>query len=353
MTALAVLLLAATSASAQTPSTAVSRVMKKVDALLASEAGKDAREASDKDKAAEALSKDLKPLGWRAAVPLGIEARAKGRSPKAKLIAVEFLGLLSDPAAFAPLEEVLRDGEQPSVVRAAAAQSLPSQGLPGAEVSRALCGALTPGLDREVQDQILLALNGLGCPEPAMLVAAARAYGPRPDGRDLDSAKKAIEALGRSRGEASANALLGLVAYFPPRGDARAAAILALDSRRAEIASWRAVEAAPVVQEALRSENQRWDTMLPLVRLAAALGPRLNADLARLSRHLDAEVLVTAAEALAEQKDPAALPEFEKIVAGAMTDPRFSPQDGRPDPAALLARLEKAVAALKRAQTAR
>ncbi len=91
--------------------------------------------------------------------------------------------------------------------------------------------------------------------------------------------------------------------------------------------------------------------MLTLVRLAADFGPELAPALARLARHPDAEVLVEAAEGLVRQKDRdaarRALPELEAVAAGALTDPRFSPKDGRPDPAVLLERLEKAVAALK------
>jgi hypothetical protein len=91
--------------------------------------------------------------------------------------------------------------------------------------------------------------------------------------------------------------------------------------------------------------------MLVLVRLAAAYGPELAPALGRLSGHPDAEVLVEAAEGLVRVKDRdaarRALPAFEAVVAGALSDPRFSPKEGRPDPAELLARLEKAVTALK------
>lgn len=352
MTALAALLLLASPASAQNASAVVDRTMRKVDILLASESGKDAREAADTDKAAERLFAEIKPLGWRAAAPLGAAAREAARPPKSRLIAVSFLGLLADPAAFRPLEAVLRDEAQEPYVRAAAAQSLPGQGLDAKTTSKALCSALVPMPPREVEDAVLVAVAPFGCAEADGLAAAARAFGPRPAGRDLGTARKALEALGRSRGGSTARALLDLVVYFPAGGDARAAAILALDARRAELAAWREADAAPVVEDALRTETSRPDVMVPLVRLAAAMGPRLAPSLERLSRHADAEVLVEAAEALAAQGRVKALPALKDAVAGAMTDPRFSPKEGRPDPAVLLSRLDKAVAALEKTKGA-
>ena len=64
----------------------------------------------------------------------------------------------------------------------------------------------------------------------------------------------------------------------------------------------------------------------------------------------DAEVLAEAAEALVVFKRVETIPVLETVVAGALHDPRFSPQDGRPEPAASLARIEKAVAALRRSR---
>lgn len=104
------------------------------------------------------------------------------------------------------------------------------------------------------------------------------------------------------------------------------------------------------MSEALRSESDRFDTVIPLIHLASALGPETAPALSRLARHPDAEVLAEAAEALVAFKRVETLPALESVVAGAMNDPRFSPKEGRPDPAVSLARLEKAVAALRRAR---
>lgn len=347
----ALLLALALPASAQTPQAVVERTMARAGKLVAAQKGKDAWERRDLDRAAQALYADIKPLGWKAAPALGAAVFDRKRPAKVRLFAVSFLALIRDPAAFAPLEDILLDPEQDPGVRALAAQSLPGQGASDAAVSGALCAALTQKeLPREVLDNVMLALSRYGCTEPAALARVARSFGPRPAGKDLAVAAAALAALGRSRGSASGKELLALASYFPARGDARAAALKALDARRAELAAWLAPETLPVVVEALRSESDRWDTMLALIRLAVALGPDAAPALSRLADHPDAEVLADAAEALALFKRVEALPELEAVVAGALSDPRFSPKEGRPDPAVLLARLEKAVDALRRAR---
>lgn len=347
----ALLLALSAPASAQTPHAVVAKVMARAEKLVAAQKGKDAREIRDLDRQAEDLSKELKPLGWRAAPALGAAVSDLKRPEKVRLFAVSFLGLIRDPAAFPPLEDILLNQDLSPSLRALAAQSLPGQGAPDAAVSKALCAALAQeDLPREVLSGALLSLSRLGCADPAALTRIARAFGPRPTGKDLAIVTAAIAILGRSRGTASGKALFALIVHFPPQGEPRAAAIAALDARRAEISTWLAPEALPVVAEALRSESARWDTMIPLIHLASTLGPEAVAPLARLAKHPDAEVLAEAAEALAALKHLESLPALDSAVAGALNDPRFSPKEGRPDPAALLARLEKAVAALRRAR---
>jgi hypothetical protein len=347
----ALLLALCVPASAQAPKAVVAKVMARAEKLVAAQKGKDAREIRDLDRQAEDLSKELQPLGWRAAPALGAAASDLKRPEKVRLFAASFLALIRDPAAFPPLEDILLDHEQSPAVRSLAAQSLPGQGAPDAAVSKTLCAALNQeDLPREVLSEALLPLSRLGCPEPAALERIARSFGPHPDEKDMVLVSASLAALGRSRGAASGRALFSLISYFPAQGAPRAAAIRALDARRAEIAIWLAPEALPAVIEALRSETGRSDTMIPLIHIASALGPEGGRALLRLTRHPDAEVLAEAAEALAVFKSVEALPALESVVAGAMNDPRFSPKEGRPDPAVSLARLEKAVTALRRAR---
>ncbi len=337
--------------SAQTPQAVVGHVMARAEKLIAAQKGKNARETLDLDREAESLSKELRPLGWKAVPALAAASRDLKRPAKVRLLAASFLALTQDPSALPALEDILLNPEQAPFVRALAAQSLPGLGAPDAAVRTALCAALAQeDLPHEVLSEALISLTRLGCPDPSALARIARSFSPRPSAKDMLVVGAALAALGRSRGVASGKALLALVSYFPSQGAARAAAIAALDARREEIATWLKPEALPVVIEALRFENDRWDTMIPLIRLASALGSDAAPALARLSKHPDAEVLAEAAEALGGFKRGEAVPALESVVAGAVNDPRFSPKEGRTDPRVLLARLQKAVEALRHAR---
>ncbi len=348
---LALLLILQASAHAQTPNVAVAKTLSRVETLVASQKSKDAREIAALDRRALGYSRDLAPYGWRAVPSLAAAVKDAKRPAKVRFLAASYLGLLGDPAAFAPLSEVLLDPAQNPSLRALAAQSLSGLGVPGAAVRDALCAAVAQeDLPRETLDDALVGLATLGCRDTAPLARISHAYGPRPSGRDLATVRHALAVLGKSIGIESGRSLLALAAYFPPRGDARAVAIESIDARRAELAVWLKPETLPVVTEALRSESERFDTMRALARATRALGPEAAPALSRLTSHPDAEVLVAAAEALAEFKYLPALPALEAAVAGALTDPRFSPTEGRPDPAELLARVEKSVELLRRAR---
>jgi hypothetical protein len=346
------LVLFAAFARAQDPAADVARALARVDRLVAQEAGRDASAVAVLDRRAIAVFKDVALLGWRAAAPLGEAARDPKRRAKTRLFAVTFLARLNDPAAFEPLSSVMLDDEQDADVRLSAAQGLEALDVPPDAPRKAFCSALgRPGLPRPVFDETLIALTRLGCVDPAPLERAARRFGPRPGGRDLVAARRALDALARSPGQAPLRRLLALEDYFPSRSAARAAAIEALAERPADLAAL-APQALPVVRDALRSETAEPATMLALVPLADAFGPAADELLLPLAAHPDAEVLAAAAEALARRRLVAALPALDAVIAGAISDPRFAPKPGRPDPARLLERLEVAAAALRRARDA-
>lgn len=349
----ALLVLLAAPASAQSVQARVSSVMARAEIFILRQKGKDAREIAALDRRAELLHSELKPLGWKAVPALAACAKDLKRVMKVRLLATSFLALTADPSALAPLEDILLDEDEDPIIRSLAAQSLPGLGASNTSVANGLCAVLgQKDLPEDVARAALLPLARLGCPEPSALVRLARSAGPRPRGRALATiVTPALRALGRSRGLDSGQAILDLVSYFPALGEARAEAIAAFDARRVELATWQAPKAAPVALEALRSESEKPATMLVLIRVVRAFGPEHAAPaLARFASHPDAEVLAETAEALAEYKRVEILPQLEAIVAGAMNDPRFSPKDARPDPAALLARLEKAVATLRLAR---
>ena len=235
----ALLLALSVPASAQTPQAVVSRVMARAEKLVAAQKGKDAREIGDLDKRAEGLAKELKPLGWKAIPALAAAAQDLKRPAKVRLFATSYLALTADPLALAPLEDILLDPEQPDYVRSLAAQSVTGLGASDAAVRTVLCAAIKKEeLPREVLAAAIIPLQRLGCPEPAALERVSRSFGPRPGGKDLPLVSAALATLGKSLGPASGKALLSLVSYFPAREDARAAAIKALDARRADISNW-------------------------------------------------------------------------------------------------------------------
>jgi hypothetical protein len=348
--AFAVLL--AASASGQTPDAAVAKTLARVDALVAQEKDKDARDVAVLDHRASAQFSALAPLGWRAARPLGEAALDAKRPAKTRLFAVVFLGKLADPAAFAPLSTVLLDAGQDADLRVAAAQALTALDAPPAAARKTFCAALAePELPPAVFDETLIALSRLGCDDGAALERAARSRGPRPQDRDRVSVLRAVTALGLSRGGASLRSLLALADYFPPATEPRAAAIAALASRRADLAGPLAAEALTAARRALLTESAAPVTMLQLTGLVDELDPADDA-LLPLAASQDAEVLTVAAEALARRKAVKALPVLESAAAGALDDPRFAPKPGRPDPAVLLERLQNAVESLRRARAA-
>ena len=335
------------------PALAVSLAMAKVDALVAREAGQDARVIAGLDREALAQYKSLAPYGWKAAAPLGDAADDRKRAPKSRFFAVFFLGKLHDAATFEPLSKVLLDVDQDPDARVSAAQGVAELDVAPEARRKTLCAAVAePELPRSALDEALIALTRLGCPEPAPLERAARLFGPRPSGADFIDVRRALEALAKSRGEAPVRRLFVLADYYPSRTPARAAAVGALATRQKDLVTALAPEAFPVVRELLRSETAEPATMLILVKLADAFGPEADAALLPLSSHPDAEVLTAAAEALARRKAVAALPALEDVVAHPLDDPRFGPKPGRPDPAALLARIEAATATLRRVRSA-
>ena len=341
--------LLAAQARAETPVAAATRVMIQVEKILASERGQDARRIAELDKNAETWGREIAPLGWTAVEPLASYARDLQRPPKVRLFATVFLGFIRDPAAFKPLTSILLDKKQDEDVRSAAAQGLATLDAPVEPLRASLCSSLDgPQMPRSLLDEVLIPLSRLGCADSAPLEAVARSFGPRPEGRNLATVQKAALALGRSRGEAAARSLLRLLDYFPARHAARAAVVASLPHKKAELTGIIATASWPLLRSALLSETDDPASAIVLVRLVSEFGAPAKDVLLPLTSHPDAEVLAETAEALARLRCREALPHLEKIAAGAMRDPRFTPKNDRPDPEWLLARIENAVAALRR-----
>lgn len=357
MSPVALALLLATSALAASPAADVEQAFARIAALLASQKGLHAGDIDALDMKALAEGAALKRHGWRAVEPLAAVAKDLKRPVKERLLAASFLALTADALAAEPLGELLRDPKQEPLVRGAAAESLAALPLKHETVRRLLGAALAdPALPREALEPALSksALIGFADAQTGLLVT--RRLGLRPEGRAGDAARLAVRGLGRTHGAAAVDALLDLLGWYPADSDLRGDVVSALDAKRADLLAFRRPQARTAIEDALRSETAHPARMLILVRQAADYGPELASALARLSTHPDAEVLVVAVEGLARLKTPEAarraIPELDAVVAGALNDPRFSPKAGRPEPAELLARLEKAVGALKVVATA-
>lgn len=334
---------------AQTAAEAVARAMERVKGIVALERGKDARQIADLDRNAAALGRGLAAWGGGAVEPLAAYARDLKRPAKIRLFATIFLGLTNDPSAYEPLSDLLLDGRQDPDVRSCAAQGLAALKPASEPLRRSLCAALAqPAPPRRLLDDLLTAVARLGCSDPGPLERLARALGPRPHGRDLQTLRRATAALGRSPGADAAGSLLRLLVYFPPRGAARAAVIEALPDHERELVGKLAGASWPVLREALLSETSEPANMVILVRLASTFGETAQTSLLALIDHPDAEVLAETAEALARLHCVRALSGLENTLAGALDDPRFAPKAGRPEPSRLLARIENAASLLRR-----
>lgn len=341
--------LLAVQSPAQTPADSVSKVLRRVDGVVAGEAGKDAGEIAQMDRRIRSMEAELKSLGGSAAQPLGDAVRSDRYAPKTRLFATAFLIRVAGGAAVDELARILLDDSLDSDIRQAAAQGLVSIDAPAEKPGLAFCTALAKKeLPRPVLDDVLVGAERLGCADSFPLEGRARAYGPRPTGLDLTTTRRALVVLQKSPGPIPLKSLLKLIAYFPVHGDARAAALAALTARRAEVAARLGPEALPLLRTTLREENARKDSMLSLIRLIDAFGPEVNDALLPLAKNGDAEVIAEAAEALARRGAVKALPVLDEVVLGALHDPRFAPLKDGPDPARLLARIEAAVAILRR-----
>ncbi|MEK7382063.1 MAG: hypothetical protein AAB262_02125 [Elusimicrobiota bacterium] len=303
MIALLPMILLASPTRAETASAAVKRVMDRVEKSVAATQGKDAREIAGSDRSLEALGHELVPFSGKAVESLAACANDLKRPPKVRLFATVFLGILGDPAAEKPLTAILLDTEQDPSVRSAAAQGLGTLNLLPEPTRKSLCAVLAlPDSPRDLLDNVLIPVSRLGCIDPAPLEHAARSYGPRPSGRDLETVRRAAAALGRSRGEAPARALLRLLTYFPSRSGARAAVIAALPGKALELTGGLAKEAWLPLREALLCETAETASMLVLIPLAAEFPLFGGAALLPLTSHPDAEVRAEAAQALAKLK---------------------------------------------------
>ena len=267
----------------------VCAVFTKMEQLLARQTGADARTIAGLAAEIESLAPAALRWKWRAVAPLERILADPGRPVKLRLYALSFLGLTHDPLALPVLQKLLLDPEAPAQLRSAAASGLPSLDVSRRSVRTPLCAALAQEtLPAETALAALREASRLGCDDPAVLEGWARRGGPRPEGRGARAAAFAVAGLGGSDTFAASRSLTGLRDFYPA-GSA----------------------------------------MRPLV-------------LRELLKSPDAEAVTTAAEALAELRFSPARDDIDQLLAHIPHDWRFAPAPGRPDPPALIARLQAA-----------
>jgi HEAT repeat protein len=198
-----------------------------------------------------------------------------------------------------------------------------------------------------VARQVLPEAARLGCDETAVLEGWARRGGLRPAGAGARQAELAIAALGNSRPIEAARALVRLLAFYPAGSALKPSVLHSLWQKRRDLPALRE-QASAALGRTVRAESSHPIIVAAAVPVLAAVGsPQDVPLLRRLLSHPDAEVATAAAEALAELQFFPARDDIAAILARVDKDPRFSPAPGRPDPLALITRLQAALGRLR------
>lgn len=321
----------------------VRAVFVKMERLLGRQAGADARAVAALDREIESLSPAVLRWKWRAVAPLERVASDPGRPAKARLYALSFMSLTRDPLALPPLRRLLLDPAAPASLRSAAAEGLPSLGVSRPSLRAALCAALAQeDLPEETARAALREASRLGCDDASVLEARARSAGLRPEGPAARTAELAAAGLGRSLPVEAARALVRLLEFYPAGSPLKTPVLRALWEKRRDLPALR-TEAVGALTGAIRSESGRPEAIAAAVPVLASLGdPGQVPLLRRLLSYPDAEAAVAAAEALAAMQVFPAREDIAKILARVHEDERFAPRPGRPEPRALIERLQEA-----------
>jgi hypothetical protein len=332
-------------ASAATLDSALGRL----DALVRAQENKPANEIRELDKKIGALEPEFVKTGPPAVAPLVAVVRDAAKPLKERVWAVNFLALLADPAAFAPLSALALDKGLPDVVRAQALSAAASTGVDEPALRRLACGALAQeDLPAEPLREALLTASRVGCEEPRLLSRRAKDQGSHPDeGPGAQLADLAIRGLGRSHPAAAAGELLGLFAFYRKGVPQRGQALTALLAQGENLKGGKAQTVARAC-EALIEEGPSPANAQAALRLIVALdGRACESELLRELKNADPDVVTADAEALAALGLTSAIAPLSKILDGAVSDDRFGPRPGKADPVQLLDRIQRALIRLR------
>lgn len=320
-----------------------------IETLARQQLNKPADEARALDRQIFALGPAIKAAGPAAAAPLEALARDEKKLPKTRVWAVNFLALLEDPAAFRPLSSLALDTKLPELVRAQAMSGLATTGVSHQALRRPVCAALAQkDLPAHELAEALLLASKTGCDDPKILARRAKDQGSSP-AKDPPArlAKLAIEALAVSQKADAARELLALHGFYKPRAPQRGLTLSALLAQRENLKLLRA-QAVSFACATLGEEADAPDNALAALKLIVDLNAKECAKpLLRALKNPDAEVVAADAEALADLGINEAKPRLSDLLDKAISDERFAPRPGKPEPRALLARIERALIRLR------
>lgn len=347
MIAAALLLALSAGASAENPAKDIDHLFVHIEKLELQQENQDARTIHELDHKIEALGPQAIRWGARAVPPLAAILANNKRSLKTRLWALSFLALTHDPSALDPLKSTLDDATASELLRADAASAIPNLEIDAAAQRGALCQALDLDLPVAALRETLFGLSRLGCDDVAALEARAKQFGARPKSEEAEMIRLAVEGLGLSHPVEAARALWRVFTFFPAGTPQRLACLDALLLQRESLLVFEPI-AENDASDALFSESDAPENAVAAARLLASLDdPKAVPVLMRFLKNKDAEVVTTAAEGLVRLKAQEARKPVEKLLAGVLDDPRFAPMPGRPDPSALMERLQKAVDGFK------
>jgi HEAT repeat protein len=347
MIAAALLLALSAGAAAENPAKDIDHLFAHIEKLELQQENQDARTIHELDHKIEALGPQAIRWGDKAVPPLAAILTDNKRSLKTRLWALSFLALTHDPTALDPLKSILNDATASELLRADAASAIPNLEISADAQRGALCQALSLDLPTPTLRETLFGLSRLGCDDAAALEARAKQFGARPKSEEAEMIRLAVEALGLSHPVEAARALWRVFTFFPAGTPQRLACLDALLLQRDAQQSFEPV-AENSASDALYSESNTPENAAAAARLLANFDdPKAVPVLLRFLKNKDAEVATTAAEGLVRLKAQEGRKPVEKLLAGVLDDPRFAPLPGRPDPGALMERLEKAVEGFK------
>lgn len=282
------------------PEKIVRQAIEKMNQIVLSESGQNTARVKELDQKAEALSALIIPEKEAALTPLGQAAEDVNLPIKARIFAVNFLGLLNDPGSFQPLKKILLDSHSPDVLRSQAASVLFSVPVSIPARRRVFCRALAQkDIPPFALSQVLFEVSRLGCRDVNLIEDRAKSFGRHPRQEKKILALLAIDGLGESYSLDAGGSLWSLFNFYPA-GSSERGEILKSLLKRSFLDIPDDSENVIHAKEALRLESEFPRNAILALNLVTRLGGLgAKATLKRELENPDPAVRAAAAKALA------------------------------------------------------